>query len=286
MIPRLASYSSSNSSNTSSNSSRGRDPDRLPSTALYTSSSFTRATYSFQRMRGAMRPSSRWRCSRSLNASRFLRSAKRRASLSRASCRRSSCSRSRRCSWKTSSASIRSMALKTSSSATRLCTLRQEEVALMLGSACSMALNAARPAWRATRLASRSLRSRSRRWSSNSSSRSRLDVNACQRESDSNSCAARANLLCEVSSGLSSSMAMKSSRALRMRWRASSRSSRLRCCRYSLKQAFFSPSDLSAPYRLSDTILRIACSHDQSELTPDSFSSPLNASLASALVAY
>ena len=37
-------------------------------------------------------------------------------------------------------------------------------------------------------------------------------------------------------------------RSLAHRWRASSFSSFFRCCRYSLKQAFFSPNAFKAPY--------------------------------------
>ena len=69
-----------------------------------------------------------------------------------------------------------------------------------------------------------------------------------QRGSSSKSCAALEKRVLARTSLLSSSIAVKPSRAARSAARFSATSSRLRCSTYSLKQAFFSPSDFSAEY--------------------------------------
>mmetsp|Transcript_40196 Transcript_40196/g.95501 ORF Transcript_40196/g.95501 Transcript_40196/m.95501 type:complete len:327 (-) Transcript_40196:940-1920(-) len=156
----------------------------------------------------------------------------------------------------------------------------------MLGSVARSALKSSRILASLASLSLRSLRSRSRMCSAKSSSCSLGLSMALNRASFSKRCLTWLKRVPGANCLHSSSIVVKSSRACRRRRRASSFSSRFRCWRYSLKQAFFSPKDLSAPYLLSEMICRMACSHVQSELQPTSRRRPLNASFASALVAY
>mmetsp|Transcript_14734 Transcript_14734/g.41480 ORF Transcript_14734/g.41480 Transcript_14734/m.41480 type:complete len:407 (+) Transcript_14734:222-1442(+) len=92
------SYCCSTSSSTSSNSSRGREPDRFASTALYASSSLMSGKNSFHRMRGTIFPSAICARRKSEKVSRLRRSASRRSSFSHSFSSLSLRSRSRMCS--------------------------------------------------------------------------------------------------------------------------------------------------------------------------------------------
>mmetsp|Transcript_21578 Transcript_21578/g.54960 ORF Transcript_21578/g.54960 Transcript_21578/m.54960 type:complete len:361 (+) Transcript_21578:582-1664(+) len=240
------SYSASMSSSRSSNSSRGRLPPVLRSTARYASSPLTAAAYSFQRVLTLISPS--WRCcaSSSLNASRFLRSARRTSSLARSFSSFSCRSRSFWYSWYASSRSSLSSASYSGSPSSLVAALRHSLPILMPGVRSSSSRKAAMRRRRSARRSSFSLAAFSFCASWNSSSRSRSGT-AFQRASSSSSSLAFLNPWLVLRSALSTIILWKSSRACLTRRRSSSFSSFLRACTYSLKHCFFSPRLLSAP---------------------------------------